>query len=517
MKHLIFKYISIYVLIGLTSCNSLDLAPEDFFSSENFWNTQSQVNANMNAIHYRLRSRQGTLIHIGEYRSDYYVTGTTSNNIAPMYEAAIISQISPNNPDITWGGFYADILGINNFIDNVENKVSFLSDTDKGYYLGQAYGLRSYYYFLLLKCFGGVPLVTIPKVLHATITDVETLYTPRSTEVETMAFIKEDVIKSLTYFGDNTLIKSNKGQWSKAASLMLKAEVFMWNAKVIAKSNADLAEARAALTEIGTMGFALQNNFADVFDYDNKGNSEIIFAIRNIINESTIIEHARTTSTNLLADFIDANNQALGDTLDLFAGGGTNPTSIAFMEIKFDIWKQFDAADTRRDATLLELYMNEGNLKEGIGGTCQRKFLGKRDALTDIRWFSDDMPIYRYSDYYLMLAEIKNYLGEDPSSEINTIRRRAYGEGFTSYSNAGFAANEIAILDERMKEYVLEGKRWWDLRRMVTDNSEAGEPLALTYVSYIATEPFKLVWPIAISIRSADPTVTQNPGYNESE
>jgi heat shock protein HslJ len=64
------------------------------------------------------------------------------------------------------------------------------------------------------------------------------------------------------------------------------------------------------------------------------------------------------------------------------------------------------------------------------------------------------------------MAEIENKAGNDPSSYINEIRQRAYGDNYNpavhEHTNQGFAANELAILYERDMEFVWEGKRWFD-------------------------------------------------------
>lgn len=39
--------------------------------------------------------------------------------------------------------------------------------------------------------------------------------------------------------------------------------------------------------------------------------------------------------------------------------------------------------------------------------------------------------------------------------------RQLYG-----YKNSDYTTNELAILHEKDKEFIQEGQRWWDIRRM---------------------------------------------------
>ncbi len=129
--------------------------------------------------------------------------------------------------------------------------------------------------------------------------------------------------------------------------------------------------------------------------------------------------------------------------------------------------------------------------------------------ISGVRNFIDDVPIYRYSDVLLMKAEAKNALGQDPSTEINLVRARAYGANFNNYQfvNGTIAQNDDAILKERLLELTLEGKRWWDLVRfgkafdlIPSLNSRKGQD-------------HLLLFPISESVLSLEPKVKQNPGY----
>ena len=73
-----------------------------------------------------------------------------------------------------FGDIFGRLTNINLFIARVTD-ATYMDDTKKGYYLGQAYGLRAFYYFDLYRTYGGVPLrltadvvegVIITKILH---------------------------------------------------------------------------------------------------------------------------------------------------------------------------------------------------------------------------------------------------------------------------------------------------------------------------------------------------------------
>ena len=107
-------------------------------------------------------------------------------------------------------------------------------------------------------------------------------------------------------------------------------------------------------------------------------------------------------------------------------------------------------------------------------GTFTRKFLGGISKASGYRAFAADQPIYRLALAYLSLAEIANM--EDNTADvekyINMIRERAYGENWDAekygFKAGSFVENEVAILHEKDKEFVQEGQRWYDVRRMTT-------------------------------------------------
>ncbi len=497
----------------------LELAPIDYFGDSNFWQNESQVNNFMVGLHKQFRDNQFMFVRLGELRGGTYSTvdrQTTSLNELPVIEQRLEETSSGVG---NWAGFYGPILQVNLFIQKVEG-ITFLTESKKSYLLGQAYAMRAYYYFHLLRTYGGVPLVLEAEVLNGK-TDAVQLRKARATEEEVVAAIKSDVNKSITLFGTQAGV-TDKSQWSPKAAYMLKGEVYLWSAKVY-NQTADLTEAKEALTNAA--GSSLLPNFANVFAYGQKNNSEIIFAIRNKVGEAEMSNVAAYTYSTFNFNGLHYKDSTvtagvgnfLVDPLVLAA-----PNSMQVIQryaYTFELFESFDIADTRRNATFYDYYkVNTGTVPYTtvIKNTALVKFLGTIDA--NKRYFSDDWPVYREADRLLMLAEVTNAEGGDPSPYIQPVRDRAFGPGKDPkpFVSKGKDANELAIFNERTKEFVHEGKRWYDLRRMKFGN----DPLVFKSASQPygvldkGTQAYRVLWPIESNIWTNDPLVKQTPGYS---
>ena len=67
--------------------------------------------------------------------------------------------------------------------------------------------------------------------------------------------------------------------------------------------------------------------------------------------------------------------------------------------------------------------------------------------------------------------------------------------------------NTNAILNERYKEFIGEGKRWWDLRR-------AGDSYVIDNVPFLTSgEEFQLLLPITQDMIGRNPLLKQTSGY----
>ncbi|MBF9252701.1 SusD family outer membrane lipoprotein NanU [Pontibacter sp. 172403-2] len=507
-KHIKYFFTIIGAVMLISSCSDdLELAPVSSISDANFWQTPDQFDAFVTGVHSRFRGHNGTFQVLGELRADIFgmepgasasFTGEAPQGLERMW----LQAIDPENPGVgSFGGFYSNIAQLNILISKL-NTTDVVSPANKDYYLGIAYGMRAFYYFQMLRTWGGVVIQTEP----VSSVDISDLAKPASSEEEVMSLIKADIDSSAANFGSDYTFQNNKGFWSQAATQMLKANVYLWTS-YRGGGTADALVAKEALTDIqaNVPALRLLPSFTDVFAVSNKGNDEIIFASRYQLNEATMgFVNSYVPQTGLIINFYDSlENRPFTVAQDNWGGLLRAPTRIATFRKYYD-------QDSRKWATIQGAYNKVDGVYE-IAGAFVKKYPGEQNAGT--RVFTNDYPIYRYSDLLLLLAEAKLILGEDPAAEINAVRERAYGANYSEaaygYPNQSVDADpKEAILQERLFEFVFEGKRWYDLRRI-------GDEYVYEHTTLLPSESYKLLWPIDRGSLTRNRALTQNPGYPE--
>lgn len=501
MKKYILTLLSLMLL--LSACD-LSIKPESDLTFNGFWDTEEAARAAHIGIYARYRNYAPTFWSMGEIRSDIWggATVETPSDVELIKNNISKTQVYFGN----WANFYGLMHNINDFINNVPN-IQFKNEADKNHMLAQAYGIRAHIYYTMLRAWGDVPIVTEPLVQI----NLEKLKKPRSPKTEVMQLVKADIEKSLELFGsENRLWLNKKIYWSKAATLALKGDAYLWSGKVLGGGQADFTEAKNALTSIPGQLVAYDKLWGEA----NENNAEFIFAF----------DYQEDQESNFYANFtgriVDFNpffndkgvtakdKTALGDGTGVVVNGASRygPSNKILLAL--------DNLDDNRRNTFIRLYSdNAGHIpfvpdEPEYKTSVLNKFLGTIYDDGSRKNFNN-VPLYRYADVLLLLAEAKNNLNEDPSAEINAVRERAYGSKFDAYKfvNGSQASNRKAILDERLKEFIGEGKRWWDLVR-------AGEGIVFEEVSSLdAAEAYKIYYSISEGMLANDDQLTQTEGY----
>lgn len=493
------KYIIIYLLgLTFTFCTStLELEPVSQISSASYWKTESDVNGMLAAMYSQLREETTQNIYIwGELRSDALGTSVGS----PIWQNWYLNVLDQHNSGasffgtpITWAGLYSIIHSCNLILKYTPN-IDFALEEKKDFAIAEAYAMRAYVYFVMARTWGGVPLMTEP--VSGKLEDIQK---PRASVNTVFELIKSDIDQASALFHTHQFVKG-RTMWSLPSLNALKAEVYLWTAKKLNGGETDFTVALNACNEVQKADVSLLNEFAEVFEYGNKENNEIIFAISRSWEE--------TPNTPCIYKWMAPAEIFLPNDLDENVRSRIEPYSgTPFMGPSDIARNKFNIDDKRKNVTLLELFTYSPDGEKTFHSSYLEKFTGT--VVSGVRDYTDDYIIYRYADVLLMKAEAKNALDQDPSHEINEIRKRAYGEKYQDYTFVAGSKvqNDEEILNERFLELMFEGKRWWDLVRF---------DKAFDLVPSLQDKKGQdnlLLFPIPIETMSLNDNLEQNPGF----
>lgn len=463
-----------------SSCTKmLELKPTSIITNASFWHTQDDAEGALSGMYAKLRDQTNLNLFIwGEARSEVMRWGGASGTLD--YDKYYNNTINSDNAGPSWQGLYSVINAANLILKYVPG-ISFSSDQVKNDILAQAYTMRAFTYFVLVKTWGDVPLRQEPiEGSDAKVTQIE-----RTAKAEVFKLIKSDLDQALQLFS-TLAFTDGRNRWSKVSAYALQADVYLWTGKLMGGGEADIKTALAACNEIQKADVSLIPDYVDLFRYENKGNDEVIMAVGYKDHEASNNYFYNMYSSN------DPNavDPITGEPITASAGGVVwTVTSL--------VTGQFSMDDSRRAASFDTSFVPTIILK------------GRGTLISGVRYYTSDITLYRYADILLMKAEAENALGMDPSAEINAVRKRAYKDHFAShiFIPGTKQYNDEMILKERLLELAFEGKRWWDLIRfskafdLVPSMKDKGGNKDL------------LVWPISKSVLSLEPKIQQNPGW----
>src|SRR5690625_158278 len=480
------------------SCTKdLRLSPISQISNASFWKSEDDADGALYGMYARFRTQSRNLFLWGELRSNDF--GPSVGGEPIDHGILYRNTLNASSPLSNWLGLYSVIHDANLMLKYIP-EISFSDDKKKERILAQAYAMRAYCYFVMARTWGGVPLVTQPTEGYS-----EDVQRERASIEDVFNLIKSDLDNAISLFPDNNF-EAGRFNWSKPAVNTLKADVYLWTGKRMGGGNNDFTTALDALNEVEESDVLLLDDFHKIFEYNNKGNKEILFAIRFMDNES-----GETADYN--QSFIHTSHMPLSEELDEETqetlSGGRGFSYLQVMPHVRDLF--IEDKDQRRAASFKEIYIYEGGYPDGnktYYTAIQTKFRGV--LISGQRFWYDDYVIYRYGDVLLMKAEAKNALGEDPSEDMNKIRKRAYGNHFSEFEfvNNSKDVNDSEIIKEWLLEKAFEGRYWWDVIRF-------GKAFELVpSLQDKVGQDHLLLFPIPLSTLSIELKVVQNPGYD---
>ena len=447
-----------YLLIG---CADLEQTSLSSIDRDNFYQSKEDIETAINGIYqeftvdgfYGMFNNQS--IYINDLQTDYVKAGAQTNS-AHIRELSNFA-VQPTNLFVgyAWEEHYTAINRANVVIDKVTD-ANWLDEQSRQNYVGEARFLRGLMYFNLVRYFGGVPIV-----LH----DGEGEGAPRNTIDEVFAQIIEDFTAAES-LPANYSTRDSKAS-SLAASALLSKVYLEWAQTITDQSKANgkafYQKAIAYADKVISSGkYKLLDKFIDNWSVDKKNGPEHIFSI----------EHDRSVNGNVTGHCTFATNWS-----------NSEPVLLATSDRYYE---QTDPKDQRRDGSWAKRIYNPNTGTDFEFDIPRfRKYIDSLNYANpassgNAAGQSTNTTVIRYAEVLLIKAEAENELNGPTDAAydaINQVRRRAYWSPYNNVQNtpsdgsdlelSGLSQNEFRekLREERRLEFVLEGHRWFDLKR----------------------------------------------------
>jgi hypothetical protein len=435
MKNIRKIYVAGLVMasLSMTSCTDMLLnpVPESVATNTNSFNKASDLEMAVLGTYQRLQSRVPT---------DYVLMETPSDNAFAEYFATApgldeintldVSQLN-NQINLFWQNTYNGVFRANQVLASIDTPTDYVAGK-KDQLVGEAKFMRAYFYFDLVRIYGGVPRVT------------EVIGISNSTQIAraSEAEIYELIISDLTEAIEKLPKTSVQGRANKGAGIALLAKVQVYRENWTA--------ARTLLERLNSeFTYELLPNYADLFETATEVNKEAIFSM----------------------PYVEGTNGHNLSSLLLPNGGikGYVSTGSRVIRPSWDLHRAFEEGDSRFASTIEE-YALLWNATSDNDAFWYPYFNKWRVKLNSPNASGLDIPLLRYADMVLLYAEVLHKQGDNEQAlvQLNKVRERAFKSSSKNYQLSDFSSSEAimnAILDERRLELACENNRWFDLVR----------------------------------------------------
>lgn len=490
-----------------------DALQEDVVSQigNDYLNTAKGLEDGVNAAYTSLRAWYGTERgnNFTEFGTDIYTNGADGSW---KFMNTYTNQFDSQNGHVRelWDEFYRGINTCNAVIDRSVN-VTGVNETTKKQRIAEVKFIRAHHYFLLVQLFGPVDLqLSENRVPNKVVTraPVSEIYSAIISDLEAAVADLEPLKASSQY-----------GRATKPAAQHLLAKVYLTKATSEAAAPDDYAKAEPLLKSvINDYGFSLLPDFAQVHQFGNERNDEVVFAIQ--YTRDPLTNQQANTAANPSAN--NGNNSHLYFLMEYDVQPGMRrdtqngrpfkryrmtPYAIntvfadrvndsrykaSFTDVyysnrpgtyntNFDLSKPsvtFAQGDTAIYIPGYEMPLAERATKkyqvlvpsrydERLFPPLKKHLDPGRADLTQEQGGRDYIAM-RLAETYLLLAESQLRQGKiaDATASINAVRRRAAFPGKAAQMEITEAQMTMDFLmEERARELIGEQFRWLDLKR----------------------------------------------------
>lgn len=546
--------------LGLGSCSDfLEIEPLNDIVLDKFWNEENDVENIVAGCYSGMQNRIliERMIVWGELRSDHLIGGTgVQDNI--NIQNILKENITANNVYTSWGEFY-DII---NRCNTVLHYSPLVAERDPNYTetelmatRAEVSAIRDLCYFYLIRTFRDVPYSTQPfldelqqmampatkfdAVLDSLITDLENVksYAVKTYPVSKTNYqcgrITQDAIHAM--LAEMYLWKKDYANSVKYADMVIDAKTQRFQNEIDNaggnSSSYKMFEGYPLIYDSYTTGNLYGNAYGTIFGSGASRESilELIFADDN------------TRLANHGLSFLYGNQKTMP--------GIVKPADFITTDVSDASYKVFcDKYDTRNYENLYRMSASQYGVakyvcKSGMVSISSTEITSSASPSYPEEYCHANWILYRLTDVMLLKAEaLVQMVDGDAKTEANdSLLRAAYdivsvinkrSNCATTYMPITYAnystksQMENLVFEERARELMFEGKRWYDLvRRSLRDGNTSYLVQQVTRkgsdnASVVQAKLAKMdaiFWPYNLDELKVNPYLVQNPAFGSGD
>ena len=548
MKRIHYYIVCAFCAIcGLSSCTDfLEIKPQNEIILEQFWNEKADVDAIIAGCYSGLQSEAviKRMMVWGEFRSDNIGPGSNISSDGNL-EKVLKENIDAKNSYTNWGGFYTVINRCNTVIKYAPGVAAddpAYTESELQANIAEMVALRSLCYFYLIRAFRDVPFsreayiddsqkMDLPAtkfddVLDSLIFDLE--------GVQNMAIKRYPVTKELYQTGRITqdaihALLCELYLWKKDYNNCIRyADMVIESKKAIAEENRQKRSSSYSNEDMQERfnGFPLVTNttsnsyFGDAYttlfgrDRGNvdEVNQEIIFQLVFDDNPSDNGEDECIPVVEKVS--------GLRFNEDFFAGYSPERINPGDKLHTVEKIKKVTSGSTP-EISYGSLYSQNQNGSNWIIYRLTDIMLLKAEALTQLVREGNEQETSEYNksilDRAFTLVNAVNKRAVCQNQLVDTLRRNEYNSK---------GDMETLVLQERQRELMFEGKRWFDLVRLsqrtgntstLTEAALAKATIGQGLISNHLAKMDAIYWPYNLDEMKVNLNLVQNPAFGSGE
>ena len=553
MRMIGLSFIIYHLSFSVACSDFLDILPMNDVVLENYWTEKGDVQSVMNSCYETLEHSDALtrMMVWGELRSDNMRAGASVPNDV---NEILKENLLPSNPYCNWAKFYEAI----NRCNTVCHYAPLVQAIDPNYTedemlanVAEAVTLRSLCYFYLIRTFRDVPYTTQPSI------DDTQQYiiaaTPFDAVVDSLIMsleqVKDNAVRRY-YVDDNANAYQNSCKITRWAVYALLADLYLWKgdwnnairycdlvvdfkrqqyAEMLERdgkvNDIDLIDSIPMILEKPVGSTTYGNAYNEIF---GEGNSfESIFELYFRSSQSQL----NTMVSNYYGNYNNRVGRLIAPDF-LFKDVATSQNSI----FKKTDGRAYETAELYSSRYAITKYTRRtvSYNTQNVNKEADLNLSASRRSNPDANWI-----FYRLSDMLLIKAEALIERGGEGDFDaaftlIDIVNKRANhavdGQRSSTLKKADYidskAAMEDLLLEERQREFLYEGKRWFDLVRFARRDGENTRLVNLASRKYLENvnalkiklaDPNIIYFPYAKSELKVNPLLEQNPAFLTGE